>query len=165
MGRSSCQYRPVEPHFSLNMCYFSIQRRLCRCSCHTTSSADFHIARCQPILVTRASDGRECCFIHSLTSMPNFRVYDAMVGHPEPHLVRARPKSQILRSQDALSSRLLGFRSRCSTFAVCTYLRPRRICMPGAIQRLAAAAMPAQRFYGQQHCMQQGSTQQCPICT
>ena len=34
------------------------------------------------------------------------------------HLVRASPKSQIFRSQDALSSKLLGFRSRCSTFAV-----------------------------------------------
>ena len=40
---------------------------------------------------------------------------------------RARPKSQILRSQVAFSSRLLGLRSRCSTLAVWTYLSPRRI--------------------------------------
>ena len=32
-------------------------------------------------------------------------------------LVRARPKSHILRSQLAFSSRFDGFRSRCSTFA------------------------------------------------
>lgn len=41
------------------------------------------------------------------------------------HPVRASPKSQILRSQFALTSRLLGLRSRCSTLALCTYLRPR----------------------------------------
>mmetsp|Transcript_36652 Transcript_36652/g.90504 ORF Transcript_36652/g.90504 Transcript_36652/m.90504 type:complete len:280 (-) Transcript_36652:472-1311(-) len=39
-------------------------------------------------------------------------------------LVRARPKSQILRSQLALSSRLEGFRSRCSTLALWMYFRP-----------------------------------------
>ena len=43
------------------------------------------------------------------------------------HLVRASPKSQILRSQVALSSRFEGLRSRCSTAAEWMYLRPRRI--------------------------------------
>lgn len=47
------------------------------------------------------------------------------------HFVLASPKSQILRSQEALSSRLLGLRSRCSTLAVCTYLRPRSTCGRG----------------------------------
>ena len=42
--------------------------------------------------------------------------------------MRASPKSQIFRSQVAFSSRLLGFRSRCSTLAECTYFSPRRIC-------------------------------------
>ena len=40
---------------------------------------------------------------------------------------RARPKSQILRSQVVFSSRFEGLRSRCNTFAECMYLRPRRI--------------------------------------
>ena len=47
---------------------------------------------------------------------------------PPTHLVRASPKSQILRSQVALSSRLEGLRSRCSTEAECRYLRPRSSC-------------------------------------
>lgn len=42
--------------------------------------------------------------------------------------VRARPKSQIFKSQEALSSRLLGLRSRCRTPAVWMYLRPRSTC-------------------------------------
>jgi len=42
--------------------------------------------------------------------------------------VRARPKSQILSSQLAVSSRLAGLRSRCSTLAVCTYFSPRSTC-------------------------------------
>jgi hypothetical protein len=40
---------------------------------------------------------------------------------------RARPKSQILSSQSALTSRLPGLRSRCSTLAEWMYLRPHRI--------------------------------------
>uniref|UniRef100_A0A0A9DQG1 Uncharacterized protein n=1 Tax=Arundo donax TaxID=35708 RepID=A0A0A9DQG1_ARUDO len=40
-------------------------------------------------------------------------------------VVLARPKSPILRSHLALSSRLLGLRSRCKTFAECTYFNPR----------------------------------------
>ena len=44
------------------------------------------------------------------------------------HPVRARPKSQILRSQLASSSRLDGFRSRCSTLALWTYFSPRSSC-------------------------------------
>lgn len=40
-------------------------------------------------------------------------------------VVLARPKSAILRSQLAFNSKLLGFRSRCKTFAECTYLSPR----------------------------------------
>ena len=41
-------------------------------------------------------------------------------------LARAKPKSQILRSQLALRRRLLGFKSRCKTPALCTYFNPRR---------------------------------------
>mmetsp|Transcript_11809 Transcript_11809/g.41039 ORF Transcript_11809/g.41039 Transcript_11809/m.41039 type:complete len:223 (+) Transcript_11809:537-1205(+) len=41
-------------------------------------------------------------------------------------LVLASPKSHIFRSQLAFSRRLLGLRSRCRTFALCTYFRPRR---------------------------------------
>jgi len=41
------------------------------------------------------------------------------------HPVRASPKSQIFRSQFALTSRLLGLRSLCKTLALCTYLSPR----------------------------------------
>ena len=40
---------------------------------------------------------------------------------------RARPKSQIFRSQFAFNKRLLGFRSLWMTFAECMYFRPRRI--------------------------------------
>ncbi|KAJ0566576.1 hypothetical protein HanIR_Chr06g0275211 [Helianthus annuus] len=40
-------------------------------------------------------------------------------------VVLASPKSQILRSQFAFRSKLLGFRSRCKTFAECTYFKPR----------------------------------------
>lgn len=40
-------------------------------------------------------------------------------------VVLASPKSQILRSQSAFNSRLLGFKSRCKTFAECTYFSPR----------------------------------------
>lgn len=40
-------------------------------------------------------------------------------------VVLASPKSQILRSQFALSSRLLGFKSRCKTLAECMYFSPR----------------------------------------
>ena len=36
---------------------------------------------------------------------------------------RASPKSQILRSHVVFSSRLLGFRSRCSTLAEWMYLK------------------------------------------
>ena len=43
--------------------------------------------------------------------------------------VRLRPKSQILRSQFALSRRLLGFRSRCRTFALWMYFSPLKICI------------------------------------
>lgn len=39
--------------------------------------------------------------------------------------LRARPKSQIFKSQLELSSRLDGLRSRCKTLAVCRALRPR----------------------------------------
>lgn len=39
--------------------------------------------------------------------------------------MRARPKSQILRSQFSLTRMLLGLRSRWTTPAECTYLRPR----------------------------------------
>lgn len=41
---------------------------------------------------------------------------------------RARPKSQIFRSQLALSRRFDGLRSRWRTFAVCSALRPRTVC-------------------------------------
>lgn len=40
-------------------------------------------------------------------------------------VVRASPKSQIFRSQFELRSRLLGFKSRCKTFAECMYFSPR----------------------------------------
>ena len=43
------------------------------------------------------------------------------------YLVLARPKSQILRSQLALSRRLLGLRSRWRTLAEWMYFSPRRI--------------------------------------
>jgi hypothetical protein len=39
----------------------------------------------------------------------------------------ARPKSQTLRSQLALSSKLDGFKSRCSTFAECMAFRARSV--------------------------------------
>lgn len=39
----------------------------------------------------------------------------------------ARPKSQTFKSQLALSKRLEGLRSRCSTFAECIALRARRV--------------------------------------
>ena len=39
--------------------------------------------------------------------------------------VRASPKSHIFKSQLAFNSRLLGFKSRCSTLALWTYFRPR----------------------------------------
>lgn len=42
-------------------------------------------------------------------------------------VVLASPKSPIFRSQLALRSKLLGLRSRCKTFAECTYLSPLRI--------------------------------------
>lgn len=41
--------------------------------------------------------------------------------------LRARPKSQILRSQLALRSRLEGFKSRCRTFAECNAFNPRMV--------------------------------------
>ena len=50
----------------------------------------------------------------------------------DAHPVRARPKSQIFRSQLALSSRLDGFKSRCSTLALWTYFNPRSSCVGGA---------------------------------
>ena len=37
---------------------------------------------------------------------------------------RAKPKSQIFRSHVAFSKRLLGFKSRCKTFAEWMYFRP-----------------------------------------
>ena len=40
---------------------------------------------------------------------------------------RARPKSQIFRSQFAFNKRLLGFRSLWMTFAECMYFSPLRI--------------------------------------
>jgi hypothetical protein len=40
-------------------------------------------------------------------------------------VVRASPKSQIFKSQFAFRSKLLGFRSRCKTFAECMYFSPR----------------------------------------
>jgi len=40
-------------------------------------------------------------------------------------VVLAKPKSPILRSQFALTSKLLGLRSRCKTLAECTYFNPR----------------------------------------
>lgn len=45
-----------------------------------------------------------------------------------PSTPRARPKSQIVRSQLALTNRLEGFKSRCKTLALCKYLRPRSTC-------------------------------------
>lgn len=42
-------------------------------------------------------------------------------------VVRASPKSQILRSQLAFNKRLLGFRSRWSTLAEWMYFKPLRI--------------------------------------
>ena len=69
------------------------------------------------------------------------------------HLVRASPKSQILRSQVALSRMLEGLRSRCSTEAEWMYLRPRRICgcptgsrrPTGVQQRLVGRVSPGQQ--------------------
>lgn len=42
-------------------------------------------------------------------------------------VVRARPKSQIFKSQLAFKRRLLGFKSLWRTLAECMYLSPRRI--------------------------------------
>lgn len=39
-------------------------------------------------------------------------------------VVLAKPKSPILRSQFPFKSKLLGLRSRCKTFAECTYFSP-----------------------------------------
>jgi hypothetical protein len=39
---------------------------------------------------------------------------------------RASPKSQIFKSQLAFKSRLLGFKSRCNTFALWMYFKPRK---------------------------------------
>lgn len=47
------------------------------------------------------------------------------------HLVRARPKSQILRSQLAFTSRLLGFKSLCRMLALWMYLSPLNSCGVG----------------------------------
>ena len=44
---------------------------------------------------------------------------------PSTPTARARPKSAMTSSQLALTSTFCGFRSRCSTPAVCTNLRPR----------------------------------------
>ena len=55
------------------------------------------------------------------------RVTTYSVINPLSEEVLASPKSQIFKSQFAFRSRLLGFRSLCSTFAVCTYFSPRRI--------------------------------------
>lgn len=60
---------------------------------------------------------------------------------PCPHLVRASPKSQIFRSQLAFSSRLLGFRSLCSTCAEWMYLSPRSTCT----RRPSKAQQPGQQ--------------------
>lgn len=49
------------------------------------------------------------------------------VSHWFSSTLRARPKSQIFRSHVELRSKFDGFRSRCSTFAECTYLSPLRI--------------------------------------
>jgi hypothetical protein len=48
------------------------------------------------------------------------------------YLVRARPKSHILRSQFALSSKFDGLRSRCSTPAEWMYFSPRSNCSQGS---------------------------------
>lgn len=67
--------------------------------------------------------------------------YSVMISWPwEP---RARPKSQIFRSQFALTSRLEGFRSRCSTLA----LRGSRASRGGA--RVASAVLLAAQLQGQ----------------
>mmetsp|Transcript_13702 Transcript_13702/g.45286 ORF Transcript_13702/g.45286 Transcript_13702/m.45286 type:complete len:245 (-) Transcript_13702:234-968(-) len=42
-----------------------------------------------------------------------------------PEFTRANPKSQIFKSQFAFRRRLLGFKSRCSTFALWMYFNPR----------------------------------------
>lgn len=52
-------------------------------------------------------------------------------------LVLAKPKSQIFRSHEAFKSRLLGFRSLCSTLAVCMNLSPLRICSRNLLANVA----------------------------
>lgn len=54
------------------------------------------------------------------------RVTTYSVMNSLSELVRASPKSQILRSQLAFSNRLLGFKSLCIIPAEWMYLRPRR---------------------------------------
>ena len=50
--------------------------------------------------------------------------------------MRARPKSQILRSQFSLMRMLLGLRSRWTTPAECTYFRPRYDLLAGGARGL-----------------------------
>ena len=70
---------------------------------------------------------RVCAHTHNAdtTTLPQ-RTRHHQNTHNNPNLVgRARPKSQMRRSQSALTNRLEGLRSRCKTPALCTYLRPR----------------------------------------
>ena len=61
------------------------------------------------------------------TTMPEGYLCNSDSENTVTYLVLAKPKSHIFRSQEAVTSRLLGFRSRCNTFAVCTYLSPFKI--------------------------------------
>ncbi|KAG6542722.1 hypothetical protein Mapa_015881 [Marchantia paleacea] len=67
-------------------------------------------------------------------------------------VVRANPKSQIFKSQFALRSKLLGFRSRWRTFAEWIYFKPRnnwyrKYCCPACrgIQHMVLASLVKSR--------------------
>ena len=69
-----------------------------------------------------------------------------------PYLVRARPKSQILRSQFALTRRFEGLRSRWRMLAEWMYFRPRSTCIkagrPGKFMLRASRCYPTKPQFG-----------------
>lgn len=77
------------------------------------------------------------------------------------YLVLASPKSQILKSQEALTRRLLGLRSRCKTLAVCTYFNPFMICIAQECHRARHTMLVGARSSLRLTPSPQNSMQQC----
>lgn len=141
-NKSKLQYKFAVLVFNVRL--FALGMRVCDCT--SAAAGSLPDVNCGSVMLTRQQQLRRPVppRDHVLCHEVPLRAAYCIGSHEYPaficmgagckkafitsiYLVLAKPKSQILRSQEAFSRRLLGFRSLCSTLAVWMNFSPLKI--------------------------------------